>query len=38
MGSTWAVGFWFGWFIWLLGVWLFGCKEQDRRVWVVQDF
>ena len=35
MGSTWVGEFWF---VWLIGVWLSGCKEQEGRVLVMQDF
>ena len=30
MGSTWVRGFGLGGFIWLIGVWLSGFKEQER--------
>ena len=40
--GQWAVlglrGFGLDGCMWLIGVWLSGCKEQDGRVWVVKDF
>ena len=38
MGSTWVEGFGLGGFMWLIGVWLSGCMEQEGRVLVMQDF
>ena len=38
MGSTWVGVFGLGGFLWLIRIWLSGCKEQKGRVLVMQDF
>ena len=38
MGSNGLLGFGLGGFMWSIGVWLPGCKEQEERVLVMQGF